>query len=74
MATVSNPGTAHAHPVCSESTIKHAHRAYDWIGSHAESGDIAVPHVSENAAPAYIFMTALGRGKFAKFREMLGLH
>ena len=71
MATVSNPGTARAHPVCSESTIKHVHRAYDWIGSHAEGGDIAVLHVSENATPAYIFMTALGRASLRSFVKCL---
>ena len=38
-----------------------------------EHGVITVSHVPRNENPADIFTNPLGRAKFAKFREMLGL-
>ena len=56
------------------STMKHVHRAYHWIRSCVEGGDIVVSHVPGSENPADIFTKPLGRLKFAKFRCMLGLH
>jgi len=57
-----------------QSTMKHVHRAYHWIRDHVEQNLISVSHVPGNDNPADIFTKPLGRVKFTKFREMLGLH
>jgi len=57
-----------------QSTMKHVHRAYHWIQDHVEWNLILVSHVPGNKNPADIFTKPLGRVKFTKFREMLGLH
>ena len=56
-----------------QSTMKHVHRAYHWIRGHVEDGTLSVFHVPGDENPADIFTKPLGRVKFAKFREMLGL-
>jgi transposase InsO family protein len=56
-----------------QSTMKHVHRAYHWIRDHVEQGNITVSHVPGVDNPADIFTKPLGRVKFSKFREMLGL-
>ena len=56
-----------------QSTMKHVHRAYHWIRDHVEQGDIVIKHVPGVDNPADIFTKPLGRVKFCKFREMLGL-
>ena len=56
-----------------QSTMKHVHRAYHWIRSCVEGGEIMVSHVPGAENPADIFTKPLGRLKFAKFRDMLGL-
>jgi len=57
-----------------QSTMKHVHRAYHWIWDHVEQNLISVSHMPGSENPANIFMKPLGRVKFTKFREMLGLH
>ena len=56
-----------------QSTMKHVHRAYHWIRDHVEQGNISVTHVPGVDNLADIFTKPLGRVKFSKFREMLGL-
>lgn len=56
-----------------QSTMKHVHRAYHWIRDHIERGLISISHVPGVDNPADIFTKPLGRVKFYKFREMLGL-
>ena len=56
-----------------QSTMKHMHRAYHWIRSCVENGEVVVSHVPGAENPADIFTKPLGRLKFVKFREMLGL-
>jgi len=56
-----------------QSTMKHVHRAYHWIRAHVEQGDLAILHVPGVDNPADIFTKPLGRVKFSKFREMLGV-
>jgi len=57
-----------------QSTMKHVHRAYHWIWDHIEQNLISVLHMPGNKNLADIFTKLLGRVKFMKFREMLGLH
>ena len=56
-----------------QSTMKHVHRAFHWIRSCVENGDLEVFHVPGDENPADIFTKPLGRLKFAKFRAMLGM-
>ena len=56
-----------------QSTMKHVHRAYHWIRDHVERNLIAVSHVPGDLNPADIFTKPLGRIKFLRFRDMLGL-
>ena len=56
-----------------QSTMKHVHRAYHWIRDHVERGLISVSHVPGDLNPADIFTKPLGRVKFQRFRNMLGL-
>jgi hypothetical protein len=56
-----------------QSTMKHVHRAYHWIRDHVEQGLISVSHVPGDLNPADIFTKPLGRIKFVRFRDMLGL-
>ncbi len=56
-----------------QSAMKHAHRAYQWIRDHLDRGLIAVSHVPGDLNPADIFTKLLGKVKFTRFREMLGL-
>ena len=56
-----------------QSTMKHVHRAYHWIREQVEQQMIAVHHVPGDENPADIFTKPLGRVKFTKFRDMLGL-
>ena len=56
-----------------QSTMKHVHRAFHWIRSCVENGDLEVSHVPGDENPADIFTKPLGRLKFAKFRAMLGM-
>ena len=56
-----------------QSTMKHVHRAYHWIREQVEQRLIAVHHVPGNENPADIFTKPLGRVKFTRFRDMLGL-
>ena len=56
-----------------QSTMKHVHRAYHWIREQVEQQTITVCHVPGDENPADIFTKPLGRVKFVKFQEMLGL-
>ena len=56
-----------------QSTMKHVHRAYHWIRDDVEQGNLHVAHVPGVDNPADIFTKPLGRPKFIKFRDMLGL-
>jgi len=56
-----------------QSTMKHVHRAYHWRRDHVEQGALRINHVPGVENPADIFTKPLGRVKFSKFREMLGL-
>ena len=56
-----------------QSTMKHVHRAYHWIREQVEQRTIAVCHIPGDENPADIFTKPLGRIKFVKFWEMLGL-
>ena len=56
-----------------QSTMKHVHRAYHWIRDHVKQKNILVTHVPGVDNLADIFMKPLGRVKFSRFRDMLGL-
>jgi len=56
-----------------QSTMKHVHRAYHWIHDHIEQGALRINHVPGIENLADIFTKPLGRVKFLKFWEMLGL-
>jgi len=56
-----------------QSTMKHVHRAYHWIRDHVSRGLITVSHVPGDLNLADIFTKPLGRLKFMRFRDMLGL-
>jgi len=56
-----------------QSTMKHVHHAYHWIRDLVDWKQIAVSHIPGNENPADIFMKPLGRLKFMKFWDMLGL-
>jgi hypothetical protein len=56
-----------------QSTMKHVHRAYHGIRDHVEQGNVTVSHVPGVDNLADIFTKPLGRVKFSKFRDMLGL-
>ena len=56
-----------------QSTMKHVHRAYHWIRDHIDRGLISVSHVPGDLNPADIFTKPLGKFKFTRFRDMLGL-
>jgi len=56
-----------------QSTMKHVHRAYHWIHDHVEQGALKINHIPGVENLADIFTKPLGRVKFSKFREMLGL-
>ncbi len=57
-----------------QSMMKHVHRTYHWIRGHIEQNLISVSHVPGDENLANIFTKPLGRVKFTKFRQMLGLH
>ena len=57
-----------------QSTMKHIHCAYHWIHDHVEQGDLTVSHIPGVNNLADIFTKPLGRVKFLKFRDMLGLY
>jgi hypothetical protein len=57
-----------------QSTMKHVHRCWNWIRSQVADGFITVKHVPGEENVADIFTKPLGRTKFEKFRQMLGLH
>jgi len=57
-----------------QSTMKHVHRAYHWIRDHVDHNLIVVSHVPGDLNLADIFTKPLGKIKFVRFREMLGLH
>ena len=56
-----------------QSTMKHVHCAYHWICDLVDQKQIAISHVPGNENPADIFTKPLGRLKFTKFQDMLGL-
>jgi hypothetical protein len=56
-----------------QSTMKHVHRHYHWLREHVERNNIEIKHVPGSENVADIFTKPLGRIKFVRFREMLGL-
>ncbi len=56
-----------------QSTMRHVHWAYHWIRDHVERGLIAVSHAPGDLNSADTFTKPLGRIKFLRFRDMLGL-
>ena len=57
-----------------QSTMKHVHCAYHWIWDHIDRKLISISHVPGDLNPADIFTKPLGRLKFLRFCDMLGLH
>ena len=53
--------------------MKHINTKYRLIRHHVEAKTIHLRHCSTNEKTTYIFIKALGREKFEKFRTMLGL-
>jgi Reverse transcriptase (RNA-dependent DNA polymerase)/GAG-pre-integrase domain len=56
-----------------QSTMKHVNRSYHWIREKVADKEIKVEHIPGADNPADIFTKPLGRVKFTRFREMLGL-
>jgi hypothetical protein len=56
-----------------QSTMKHVHRSYNWIRERVAEGDISIQHVPGTENVADIFTKPLGRLKFTRFRDALGL-
>jgi hypothetical protein len=56
-----------------QSTMKHVHRSWNWIRAQVHDGLIEVKHVPGNENVADIFTKPLGRIKFVRFRDELGL-
>jgi len=57
-----------------QSMMKDVHRAYHCIHNLVDQKQITISHVPGNENPTDIFTKPLGRLKFTKFRDMLGLH
>lgn len=56
-----------------QGTMKHVHRAYNWIRERVHDGDLVFNHVPGSENVADIFTKPLTRPKFVLFRSMLGL-
>ncbi|CCA67899.1 hypothetical protein PIIN_01770 [Serendipita indica DSM 11827] len=56
-----------------QTTMKHVHRAYNWIREHVENKELRVQHVPTSENVADIFTKPLGRIKFEYLRGKLGL-
>ncbi|CAG7853922.1 Retrovirus-related Pol polyprotein from transposon TNT 1-94 Includes: RecName: Full=Protease; Includes: RecName: Full=Reverse transcriptase; Includes: RecName: Full=Endonuclease [Serendipita indica DSM 11827] len=56
-----------------QTTMKHVHRAYNWIRERVENKELRVQHVPTSENVADIFTKPLGRIKFEYLRGKLGL-
>ncbi|CAG8631360.1 2345_t:CDS:1, partial [Acaulospora colombiana] len=56
-----------------QSSMKHVHRSYNWVREKVENKDLRVCRVAGEDNPADIFTKPLGKIKFSKFRDILGL-
>ncbi|CAG7852816.1 Retrovirus-related Pol polyprotein from transposon TNT 1-94 Includes: RecName: Full=Protease; Includes: RecName: Full=Reverse transcriptase; Includes: RecName: Full=Endonuclease [Serendipita indica DSM 11827] len=56
-----------------QTTMKHVHRAYNWIRERVENGELCAQHVPTSENVADIFIKPLGRIKFEYLRGKLGL-